>query len=111
MGSDGLLGSEIICTTCWIPPAGSYLLDPTCWIPPAGSHLLDPTCWIRHAAGDWFLYSDDDMIISNRGASLRTWWDYDKGAQRLYLDYHNSVHGARPRSKNNWEQARSTPVK
>ncbi|KAL1520015.1 hypothetical protein AB1Y20_023495 [Prymnesium parvum] len=55
--------------------------------------------------GEWFLYSDDDMLFTNRYLRMSHWWDERVRAQRLQLDSRNAVHRTRAHSNNNWEQA------
>ena len=55
--------------------------------------------------GDWFVYSDDDTLITKRNITLAAWWDSAHAAQRLYLEPKNSVHQRRKPTANNWEEA------
>ena len=57
--------------------------------------------------GKWFLYSDDDTIITSANLTLAAWWDERRAAQRLYFSRGHGIHRKRAHSSNNWEEAMS----
>ena len=53
---------------------------------------------------EWFLYVDDDIVVSNPQLTLDFWWDAKGSRQRVYLQSKVVVATRRP-TNNNWEQA------
>ena len=86
-------------------PHATIFPDPETELPTFNSNSILCSLHRIPNISEWFLYSDDDTILTRRDSSINAWWDSEHEAQRLYLTHGRGVHRRRPRLANNWEEA------
>ena len=89
----------------FVVPHAAIFPDAAAELPTFNSNAI--LCSLHRLPGlsDWFLYSDDDTVITQHNISMDAWWDATRHAQRLYMIRGHGVHRQRRRVANNWEQA------
>ncbi len=89
----------------FIVPHSSSFPEPAAELPTFNSNAVLSTIHRIPGLSEWFLYSDDDVMITQRNITLAAWWDQRTAAQKLYLVSGAGVHRTRAASGNLWEQA------
>ena len=87
-------------------PYRSLFSDPVHELPTFNSNAILATLHRIPGLSRWFIYSDDDMVVTDREVGLDFWWDSGAGGrQRLFQGGDPSVNRVRPRDSNLWDQS------
>ena len=89
----------------FVVPHAAIFPDAAAELPTFNSNAILCSLHRLPELSDWFLYSDDDTVITQYNMSMDAWWDATRGAQRLYMIRGHGVHRQRHPVGNNWEQA------
>ena len=91
----------------FIVPHSALFPAPSLELPTFNSNAILAVLHRIPQLAPWFLYADDDSIISNPDVTLAAWWDHKHAAQRLYMSAGHRISRVRPKLANNWEEAMS----
>lgn len=91
----------------FVVPHSAIFPDPSIELPTFNSNAILAVLHRIPGLADWYLYSDDDSIITNKELTLDAWWDAPRSAQKLYFTPRNGISRRRPHLQNNWEEAMS----
>ena len=103
-GAGGRIGGGSA-SRLFVVPHSAIFPNPAADLPTFNSNGILCSLHRLPQLSDWFLYSDDDTIITRRNTSLDAWWDSRSGAQRLYFTAGHGINRRRRRVGNNWEEA------
>ena len=103
-GGESLLGGGEA-SRLFVVPHAAIFPEPEAELPTFNSNGILCSLHRLPDLSDWFVYSDDDTIITARNLSLNAWWDEARRGQRLYFTRGRGVHRRRRKMNNNWEEA------
>ena len=91
----------------YIVPHAVLFPDPPTELPTFNSNAILCVAHRIPRLGRWFLYSDDDTVITQSNLTLAAWWDTRRGATKTYFSGGHGISRKRRPLANNWEEAMS----